>query len=506
MSEETNVSRRRFLGTGAAAGAAVAAGGASGLAPDEADAARRRRRKLKTRRVDVVVVGAGLAGLTAAYRLMKAGHSVRLIEANTRSGGRVLNHSIGGGEISEAGGTFIGPTQDRIVATAHEFGLGFFPTYSSGENVYVADGSRSTFSEAPPLGAAPPDPLVLADLTTIVTRLNEMSLEVPVDAPWTAANAAEWDGQTLDTWLRQNSTNTARLRKLVAAATRPIFGAEAREISLLFTLFYIAASGNERNPGTFERNFNTRGGAQEQRFIGGSGVLVRRMRLALGKRVILRSPVRQIRQGPRSVSVISDRINVKAKRVIVAIPPALMGRIDFRPDLPAEREALQQRLPQGTLGKVAAVYDRPFWRDQGLTGAALHLDGAVNAIFDDSPPDGSPGVLFGFVGGDSHRSFFPRPPADRRAAALRVFADCFGPEALRPREYFETNWPAERWSRGGPVGIAGPGVYTALGPALRRPVGRIHWAGTETSTYWNGYMDGAVRSGERAAREVMDQI
>jgi monoamine oxidase len=275
---------------------------------------------------------------------------------------------------------------------------------------------------------------------------------------------------------------------------------------LLFTLFYIAASGNERNPGTFERNFNTRGGAQEQRFIGGSGLLVRRMRLALGKRVILRSPVRQIRQGPRSTTVISDRINVKAKRVIVAIPPALTGRIDFRPDLPAEREALQQRLPQGTLGKVAAVYDRPFWRDKGLTGAALHLDAPVNAIFDDSPPDGSPGVLFGFVGGDSHRAFFPRAAADRRAAALQAFADCFGAEALRPREYFETNWPAERWSRGGPVGIAGPGVYTALGPALRRPVGRVHWAGTETSTYWNGYMDGAVRSGERAAREVMDRL
>jgi monoamine oxidase len=188
------------------------------------------------------------------------------------------------------------------------------------------------------------------------------------------------------------------------------------------------------------------------------------------------------------------------------VPPVLAGRIDYSPDLPPERDSLSQRLPQGTLGKVAAVYERPFWRDKGLNGSALHTEGPVNAIFDDSPPDGSPGVLFGFVGGDAHRAFFPLSAADRRTAALANFAECFGPEALQPTEYFETNWPAERWARGGPVGVAGPGVYSALGPALRRPVGRIHWAGTETATYWNGYMDGAVRSGERAAREVIDRL
>jgi monoamine oxidase len=341
-----------------------------------------------------------------------------------------------------------------------------------------------------------------------VSRLDEMSKEVPVDAPWTSAKAAEYDGQTLDSWVRANTNplTPGRFHKLVAAATRPIFGAEPSEISLLFTLFYIAASGNESNAGTFERNFNTREGAQMFRYVGGSQRIALELARRLGRRVILKSPVRQIRNGARGVSVVSDRINVRAKFAIVAVPPVLAGRIDYTPDLPPERDALSQRLPQGSLGKVAAVYDRPFWREQGLNGTALHLEGPVNAIFDDSPPDGSPGVLFGFVGGDAYRGFFPKSPADRRADVLRVFGDCFGAEAASPRDYFDTNWPAERWSRGGPVGIAGPGVYTALGPALRRPVGRIHWAGTETSTYWNGYMDGAVRSGERAAREVLDQL
>ena len=500
--DDHNLSRRGFLGSGAAAGAALVAGGL----PDAADAGRSPRRKLRTRRVDAVVVGAGLAGLTAAYRLMRGGNSVIVLEGNDRAGGRVLNHPIEGGEISEAGGTFLGPTQDRIKAMADTFGVEIFPTYNTGENVYVADGMRSTYSDNSPLGTAPPDPLVVADVAAIVARLDEMSKEVPVDAPWTAANAAEYDRQTLEEWIRQNSSNSERLRKLVAAATRPIFGAEPREVSLLFTLFYVAASGNEQNAGTFERNFNTRGGAQESRFVGGSGLIVERLQKALGRRVHLSSPVRQIRNGARGVSVISDRINVRAKRVVVAVPPALAGRIDYTPDLPTERDQLTQRLPQGTLGKVAAVYDRPFWRDKGLTGTALHLAGPVNAIFDDSPPDGSPGVLFGFVGGDSHRSFFPKSLDERRAAVLANFTECFGPEAGSPLEYFETNWPAERWSRGGPVGIAGPGVYTALGPALRKPVGRIHWAGTETSSYWNGYMDGAVRSGERAAREVAEEL
>ena len=507
---DNNVSRRRFIGGSAAAGAAVVAGGGIGGAggvggPADAEAA---TRKLRTRRVDVVVVGAGLAGLTAAYKLMRQGRSVLLLEANDRVGGRVVNHALGDGEISEAGGTFLGPTQDRIKAMADTMGVGTFPTYNTGENVYIADGSRSTFSDTSPLGSAPPDPLVVGDLATVVAQLDEMSKEVPVDAPWTAGKAREYDGQTLDTWIKANTNPVAqqRFEKLVNAATRPIFGAESTEISLLFTLFYIAASGNEQNAGTFERNFNTRDGAQESRFVGGSGLITTRLQRSLGRRVILKSPVRQIRNGARGISVISDRINVRAKRVIVAIPPALCGRIDFTPDLPPEREALHQRLPQGTLGKVAAVYETPFWREKGLTGSSLNIDGNISATFDDSPPDGTPGVLFGFVGGDKHRSFFGMSAGERRATALKELADAFGPEAANAKDYFETNWPAERWSRGGPVGIAGPGVYTAYGPSLRKPIGRVPWAGTETSTYWNGYMDGAVRSGERAAREVLDQL
>jgi monoamine oxidase len=491
------ITRRRLLGTGAAAGAGTLLTRVAG-----ADA---KPRKVRTRRVDVAIVGGGFAGLTAAYRLSQQGKSVVVLEARDRVGGRVWNHDLGGGEHSERGGTFVGPTQDRLLAIAKELEVGIFNTYNDGNNVYYADGSASTFSDTSPLGAAPPDPQALVDLATLIPLLDQMSTEVPVDAPWEAANAEAYDSMTFEEWLRANA-KTARFRDLAAIACRPIFGAEPRELSLLFVLFYIASSGNEQNPGTFERNFNTRAGAQESRFVGGSEVIAQKLAERLGKSVVRNSPVRQIRYNAGGVSVVSDRLKVKAKRVIVALPPMLAQRIDYSPGLPSARDALAQRIPQGQLWKVGCVYDTPFWRAKGLTGQALSLSGPVNATFDDSPPDGSPGVVFGFVGGDDARKFAKASPDDRRAAVVKNLTDFFGAEAANPREYFETNWPGEAWSRGGPVGIVPPGVYTQYGPALKTPVGRIHWAGTETSGYWNGYMDGAVRSGERAAAEVLETI
>ena len=494
------LSRRELLEAGALAGAGGLTAGVPG-----AEAARRRRRRPVSRRADVVVIGAGFAGLTAARELVKDDRDVFVLEARNRVGGRVLNRSVGEGEESEAGGTFAGPTQNHMLGLAAELGVDTFPTFNEGENVYYVDGTRMTYSDSGPTGTAPPDPTIIPDLATVVARLDEMSKEVPIDAPWEAASAAEWDNKTLEQWINENSASP-RFRALVPAATRPIFGAEPRELSLLFTLFYIAASGDERNVGTFERNFNTRDGAQMFRFEGGSHLICRRMARELGPRLKLRTPVSRIVTGRGFVRVESSRYVVTAKRVIVAVPPVLAGRIKYSPGLPAARQEFTRAMPQGTLLKVTAVYDRPFWREMGLNGTAVSLNGPVNATFDDSPPDGSPGVLFGFVGGDEGRRFRGLSKADRRAAVLKNFADYFGAPALRPRTYFETDWPGAKWSRGGPVGIAGPGVLLAHGPAIRQPVGRIHWAGTETSTYWNGYMDGAIRSGKRAAREVLDQL
>jgi monoamine oxidase len=481
-----HTTRRGFLGASAATAVTATA---------------KPKRRAKT--TDVVVIGAGFAGLTAARALAKAGKRVVVLEARDRVGGRALNLPLANGEVTERGATFAGPTQDRILALASELGVPTFPTDDSGSNVYLNQGQRSTYPSDGPTGTAPLDPLILPELTATVALLDQLSTEVPVDAPWTAGKAAEYDSQTLETWINAH-TATERFRHLVPAVTRPVFGAEPRELSLLFVLFYIAASGNESNPGTFERNFNTKDGAQMWRFEGGTQRIAQLA--ARDVRVILKAPARKIVQTSAGVRVESDDVTVRAKSVIVAIPPTLAGRIDYHPALPAARDQLTQRLGQGTLTKVTAVYDTPFWRDQGLTGTAVSADGLVNATFDDSPASGKPGVLFGFVGGDSARAYERMPPAEGRGKVLDELAALFGAPARTPTAFYDSRWTNERWTRGCPVAIAGPGTLLAYGAANRSPVGRIHWAGTETSTFWNGYMDGAVRSGERAAAEALSDL
>jgi monoamine oxidase len=521
--EQDGLTRRRFVTGALITGAAAAWPAAAEAAKRKAKHRKHPKPKHKARKAgtqahqaDVVVVGAGFAGLTAARAIAGAGHSVMILEARDRVGGRAWNHDLGGGEVSERGATFVGPTQDHILALANAVGVGTFPTYDDGDDLYVNNVDNplgligpQRYSDSGPIGGltgtAPPDPTIVAELTEVVQQLDQMSTQVPVDSPWSASSAASWDGQTLQSWIDANSL-TPRFKALVPAATRPIFGAEPRELSLLFVLFYIAASGNEQNPGTFERNFDTRNGAQQSRFIGGTQEITNRVAAQLGPSVLLNSPVRQIVQGESSVAVHSDLLTVTAKRVIVATPPTLAGRIDYDPDLPYARDQLIQRYPQGTLTKVAAVYPTPFWRAAGFTGTALDTGGPVNASFDDSPPDGSLGVLFGFVGGDNARSYNAMSPSARQSAVLNQYATWFGAQALNPTAYFDTNWSDEVWTRGCPVGLPSLGTLLAYGPLIRQPVGRIHWAGTETSTYWNGYMDGAVRSGERAAQEVLGAL
>jgi monoamine oxidase len=488
------ITRRGLIGGAAAGTAAAVMPVASHAAP----------KPPSTRSADVVVVGAGLAGLAAARQVAAQGRSVLVLEARDRVGGRVLKHDLQGGSYSELGGMFTGPTQDHIQSLASELGVGLYPTYNTGNNVFVGgDGRREEFPSDSPLGTAPADPVVAPDIALAVAQLDDMATKVSVDEPWNAADAPEWDRQTLDTWLRAHTSGNPEFMAVTSAATEAIFGCEPGELSLLYTVFYIAASGNEQNQGTFERNFNTKDGAQEQRFAGGAQLVPERMAAQLGSRVLLNTPVRRIEQSSSGVTVRSDSVVVNGQRAIVAIPPTLAGRIVYDPALPPLRDQLTQHMPQGSLMKFEAVYATPFWRDRGLTGQAVSENGPVKVTFDTSPERGTPGVMMGFIGGHEARAWERRPADERRDAVLRQFADFFGDEALSPAEVVEFNWSAEVWSRGCPVAVLGPGTLIDFGEALREPVGRVHWAGTETSTYWNGYMDGAVRSGRRAAAEVL---
>ena len=501
-----SVSRRSLLGGLAGAGALGAAGLATAA---QASAAAQPSHGIPIGlsgagatplpgRVDVVVVGAGISGLVAARELRRAGRSVLVLEARDRVGGRVLNHTLGGGSVIESGGAFVGPTQDHVLALLDELGIATFKEYDQGENVYVSKGVALRYT-----GTIPPDPTILPDAAKLQLQLDTLAGQVPVDAPWRAPRALEWDAKSFDTWLRENTVNPAT-RNLLLSWLQPLVGADPAEMSLLFILWYVATAGNADNPGTFERSASTGGGAQDSRVVGGSGLIPLRLAGQLGDAVALEAPVRRVEAGATDVTVTTDRGSVAAGRVVVAVPPPLAAAIDWSPALPPLHAQLLHRLPMGSLMKCDAVYDRPFWRDAGLSGQGLIDSGPVRVSFDNSPPDGSVGVLLAFVGGSTWRDWGNRAAAERRQGILAAFAQVVGPQALSPIDYVEHDWTHEAWSTGGPTAVAAPGVITGYGDRIREPHGRVHWAGTETATYWSGYMDGAVSAGLRAAGEVLD--
>ncbi len=245
------------------------------------------------------------------------------------------------------------------------------------------------------------------------------------------------------------------------------------------------------------------GGAQERRFVGGAQQVAERVAAALGERLIRNTPIHTITQDDAGVRVVGDGLVVTAQQAIIALPPTLAGRLRYQPPLPGLRDQLTQRLPMGTVIKTQCLYPTPFWRAAGLTGQASSDSGAVRVTFDNTPPSGAPGVLLGFIEGDEGRAWGQRTADERRAATLDCLARYFGDEARNPIEYVEQSWAEEEYTRGCYAGYMPPGVWSQFGPALRAPIGRLHWAGTETATIWNGYMDGAVQSGERAAAEAL---
>ena len=453
-------------------------------------------RRPKNRDADVAIVGAGLAGLTAARRLVDAGLDPLVVEARDRVGGRTLNHDIGEGKVVEVGGQWVGPTQRRMLALSQEVGVDTFPTHDEGENLIEWRGENKRYR-----GAIPHiNPAILADVAQAQVRLDRMARRVPLEAPWEADRAGRWDAQTYATWLARNLA-TAGARTLFEIGAEAVWAQEPADLSLLHVLFYTHSAGG------LDALLGTRGGAQQDRFVGGSQLVALRVADALGAdRLALAAPVRRIAHGADGVTVTADGVEVRARRAIVALPPALAGRISYHPPLPGYRDQLTQRMAQGTVIKCMAIYSAPFWRADGLTGQAASDVGPVRVTFDNSPPDAEPGVLLGFLEGRQARALGRRTPEERRDAVVGCFTRLFGPRAASPERYVERVWADEEWTRGC-YGCAMPtGAWTEFGPALRAPIGPLHWAGAETATVWSGYMDGAVSSGERAAADIVSAL
>jgi monoamine oxidase len=444
---------------------------------------------------DVIVVGAGLAGLTAARKVQQAGHDVLVLEARDRVGGRVLNHRLDDGRVVDVGGQFVGPTQRQILGLAAELGVATQPIFTSGLTVLELGERRYGFRSVPRMS-----PVQLADAGRALFTLDRMARRVSTQAPWRATGAAAADSRTLADWARRN-VRTRMGRFAIKAFSEGVLACEPGEVSLLHVLFYLRAAGG------FRQLTEISGAAQQDRFDGGSQLIAIRLAEQLGPdSVRLGAPVTRIEQGPSLVTVHAAGVVAAGRRAVIAVPPVLAGRICYDPPLPGDRDQLTQAAPMGSVIKCLAVYDEPFWRDAGYNGAATSDRPGARVTFDTGPPVGSPGILLGFVTGVEARRLARADPAQRRTEVLASFGRYFGPAATHPAEYIEHDWTADPWTRGCYGAHFPPGTWTQFGPALRRPAGLLHWAGTETATAWSGYMDGAVQSGQRAAEEVLTAL
>ncbi|KAK8117581.1 uncharacterized protein PG998_005862 [Apiospora kogelbergensis] len=457
---------------------------------------------------DAVIVGAGLSGLGAAKALSEAGKSFVVLEARDRVGGRVLNHPLKDGGYTEVGAEFIGETQDKVLALADELGLELYPEYNTGNNVLYHKEKRTTYDSTP---IPPVDAISTTQVLTVIASLNALVMGVDVQNPWNSTFAKQWDKQTFDQWLKPFLL-TKSARFLIQAAVETVFSVEPDELSLLYALSYVAAAGNETTKGSFDRLISIDdGGAQQWRVDGGTQLLAIRLAEKLGN-VRLSAPVRKIAKTDEALYTVTlgDGSTVQGAHVVVAMSPPLARQIVYEPALPVARDQLTAQMRMGSIGKAIAVYDRAWWRDAehgGLTGQAVSDAGLARSTFDQSLRAGhTPPVsaLMTFLEADQMREYDNKTEAEITEQVGRDFVAYFGDGAASNgvKEWVVQRWDLEEYSQGGPTAVAGPGVYTNHGPALRQRVGNLHFAGTESSDYWVGYMDGALRSGYRAAAEI----
>ncbi len=436
---------------------------------------------------DVVVVGAGFAGLTAARELVEGGYDVVVLEGRDRVGGRSHTTTIADVPV-DLGATFVGPTQVEVLKLAAELGCQTVPTHCEGKNLIRWRGRvRSYRSTIPRLSI-----LELLDVSRIQWRFERFGKQVSLTEPWTSTVASELDAHTLESWLRSVHAG-ASTRDLMAIMARVTWGCEPAEVSMLHAVRYVKAAGG------IGPMLDVEGGAQQDRFPAGTQQIALRMADALGDRVRLGAPVRRIERGDGAAVVHTDAGATSTRAVIVAIPPQHRSVVTFDPALPQHFRELSAHWPQGRLSKAYAAYDTPFWRADGCSGEALSDDGAVFITFDVSPSPDGPGILLGFT---DARTFDLLPADERRKAALGCFAALFGEAARDPVDYLDHCWGTEEFAPGGPTAAVPPGAWTQYGKWLRAPVAGIFWAGTETADEWTGFLEGAVRSGQRAAAEV----
>jgi len=445
--------------------------------------------------VDACVVGAGYAGLTAARRLTQGGSTVAVLEARDRIGGRIWTQQLSDGSPVDRGGAWLGPAHDAIFALAREVEVATYKTWVHGAHLLVDNGRIRRYT-----GLIPKiSPLAIVTIALAQLRIDRMAKGLPIDAPWTAKHASEWDSRSVADWIKHCGVRAGIAHDLFEMAVRGLMTGDLNDVSLLHLLALV------RGHGSINTLFSIEGGAQENMVEGGAGEIARRVAVGLGNSVYLDSPVTSIAQNGDHVVVKSRAVDVSASHVVVAVPPALTLEIDFDPVLPADRVALYRNSVAGPESKTLVVYDEPFWRAAGFSGQTSEPNSVAEVTLDATPVTGRPGVIAVFTFGHVAERVDAMDASERGRAVIEALTARLGPQAAQPAELIETSWWKQEWTRGCSMAHLTPGTLTRYGSLIREPFGRVHWAGTETSTISHGAIDGAVRSGERAAAEILNR-
>jgi putrescine oxidase len=453
---------------------------------------------------DVVIVGAGPAGLTAARELKKAGLSVAVLEARDRVGGRTWTDTIDGAML-EIGGQWVSPDQTELLALLDELGLQTYSRYREGKSVYIgADGQRTVYTG----GTFPVSGTTAAEMGKLTALLDSLAAEIGATEPWAHPKARELDTISFHHWLRANSSDEEACNNIGLFIAGGMLTKPAHAFSALQAVLMAASAGSFTH--LTDEDF-----ILDKRVIGGMQQVSLLQAAELGDDVVLNSPVRTVNWEPTSagenaagntagyrVTAVSERATVNARFVIMAVPPNLYSRVSFNPPLPRRQHQMHQHQSLGLVIKVHAVYGSPFWREEGLSGTCFGAGALVQEVYDNTNHEDPRGTLVGFISDEKADAVFELSAADRRRAVLESIAGFLGGTALTPEVYYESDWGSEEWTRGAYASSYDLGGLHRYGKDQHTPVGPIYWSSSDLAAEGYQHVDGAVRTGRRTAARI----